>query len=100
MSIDTHISCRSLKTKQILMFECPFFILNKPVKLLCSRNGICRPVSGSIYSLANPKSIIWIKCCLRVDERPMRKFSGLTLQIIKIIIEIFFFWTKKKSYSR
>ncbi len=52
---------------------------NKPVRLLCSRNGICRPVSGSMYSLAKPKSIMWIICCFFVDERPMRKFSGFTL---------------------
>lgn len=51
-----------------------------PVRLLCSRNGICRLVSGSMYSLAKPKSIMWIRCCFFVDERPMRKFSGFTLE--------------------
>ncbi len=90
-------SCISQYLKGICISNYLLELFNKPVKLLCSRNGICRPVSGSIYSLANPKSIIWIKCCFRVDERPIRKFSGLTLEIIKPIFLSKFI---RKTYSR
>lgn len=49
-----------------------------PVKLLCSRYGMCFLVSGSMYSLARPKSMMWIMCSFLFPCRPMRKFSGLT----------------------
>lgn len=40
--------------------KCVFMLiyLAVPVKLLCSRYGICLFVSKSMYSLAKPKSII------------------------------------------
>lgn len=49
-----------------------------PVKLLCSRYGMCFLVSGSMYSLARPKSMMWIICSFLFPCRPMRKFSGFT----------------------
>lgn len=49
-----------------------------PVKLLCSRYGMCFLVSGSMYSLAKPKSMMWMMCSFLFPCRPMRKFSGLT----------------------
>lgn len=56
-----------------------------PVKLLCSRYGICLWVSGSMYSLAKPKSMMWMMCCFLVDCLPMRKFSGFTSLYIKCL---------------
>ena len=53
-----------------------------PVKLLCSRYGMCFFVSGSMYSLAKPKSIICIVLSFPVDFRPIKKFSGLTSRYI------------------
>lgn len=40
--------------------KCVFILiyLAVPVKLLCSRYGICLFVSKSIYSLAKPKSVM------------------------------------------
>ena len=48
-----------------------------PVKLLCSLYGMCLCVSGSMYSLASPKSMMWMRWCFLLDCRPSRKFSGL-----------------------
>ena len=48
-----------------------------PVRLLCSLYGMWLPVSGSMYSLLRPKSIMWIVLSPWSDRRPTRKFSGL-----------------------
>ena len=49
-----------------------------PVKLLCSRYWMCLPLSGSMNSLARPKSMMWTMSLFGVPYRPMRKFSGFT----------------------
>ncbi|TNN25330.1 hypothetical protein EYF80_064541 [Liparis tanakae] len=40
--------------------------------------GMCFLVSGSMYSLARPKSMMWMVCCRLEPGRPTRKFSGFT----------------------
>lgn len=69
----------SYSNTQFIPFpKCVFMLmyLAVPVKLLCSRYGICFLVSGSMYSFARPKSIMWIVFSLPEDLRPIRKFSG------------------------
>ena len=68
--------------------RCVFILiyLAVPVRLLCSLYGICLCVSGSIYSFAKPKSITCMICCLRVELRPIRKFSGFTSLYIKCLL--------------
>lgn len=57
-----------------------------PVRLLCSLYGICLLVSGSMYSLANPKSIMCIIWFRLVECLPIRKFSGLTSRYIRLLL--------------
>ena len=54
-----------------------------PVRLLCSRYGMCLLLSGSMYSLARPKSITYIVLSLWVECRPIRKFSGFMSRLIR-----------------
>lgn len=70
--------------------KCVFMLmyLAVPVRLLCSLYGICFFVSGSIYSFAKPKSMIWMTCWVLFPGRPIKKFSGFTSLYIK-----FFEWT-------
>ena len=57
-----------------------------PVRLLCSLYGMCFLVSGSMYSFARPKSMMWMVCCRLVPGRPNRKFSGFTSRYIRLLV--------------
>lgn len=57
-----------------------------PVRLLCSLYGMCLLVSGSMYSLAKPKSIMCIIWFRLVECLPMRKFSGFTSRYMRLLL--------------
>lgn len=57
-----------------------------PVRLLCSLYGMCFLVSGSMYSFARPKSMMWMVCCRLEPGRPTRKFSGFTSRYIRLLV--------------
>ena len=73
--VDAHVTIGALPLPR-----CVLMLMYRavPVRLLCSRYGMCLCVSGSMYSFASPKSIMWMTWRRLADWRPTRKFSGFT----------------------
>lgn len=66
-----HIPARPTHHSHSPLPRCVLMLMRVPcLSGSCARYGMCFLVSGAMYSLAKPKSMMWMACCRFVLDTP------------------------------